>query len=203
MTDGQMRQMPGDTAFMAKGQCRGQRPAPVLRIVPRPKANLRVPVTNLRLTNRRIAVYWLSYRGCSSSPQGYTEPHKSVVEQQEAGVPGGVFICAIARTDDSRLEKGAANAICGRESPSHLCFAKTRNRLVFLLTFWGGIEMAILQRYPIFIAGSLPHPLPIYRESLRDPATCVRAGPGCAWQRHDGRLSSRTRTAAAPRAPCP
>ena len=46
MTDGQMRQMPGDTAFMAKGQCRGQRPAPVLRIIPRPKANLKVPVTN-------------------------------------------------------------------------------------------------------------------------------------------------------------
>jgi len=167
------------------------------------KRTSKFPSRILRLTNRRIVVYWLPYRGCSSSPQGYTEPHKSVVEQQEAGVPGGVFICAIARTDDSRLEKGAANAICGRESPSHLCFAKTRNRLVFLLTFWGGIEMAILQRYPIFIAGSLPHPLPIYRESLRDPATCVRAGPGCAWQRHDGRLSSRTRTAAAPRAPCP
>jgi len=54
----------------------------------------------------------------------------------------------------------------------------------------------------IFITGILPHFLSIHRDSLRDPATCVRAGPGRP-RRYDSHPSSRTRTVGEPRAPCP
>jgi len=63
--------------------------------------------------------------------------------------------------------------------------------------------MIILALPHISIAGISPHTPSIHRESLRDPATWVRAGPGRPWRRHDRRPSSRTRTVAEPRAPCP
>ena len=38
--------------------------------------------------------------------------------------------------------------------------------------------MVILRFHPIFMTGNLPRPLSILPEAPRDPATCVRAGPG-------------------------
>ncbi len=63
--------------------------------------------------------------------------------------------------------------------------------------------MINVQFHRIFLAGSLPHPLSLYCVSLRNPATCVRAGPGRHWQCHNSRPSSRPRTGAASRVLCP